>query len=124
MKTDGYFIGMKEMSKGDIITELYETHFVENYAFKIAGEIDRIYLEDIVGDLYLIICELPDEFIVNLYTKCGINCFRQYVSGIIIKQIRSFNSKVYRLYKKNYGTTIPLSSIENTDELWAEIEKL
>lgn len=114
---------MNEKSKSEIITELYRTRFVENYAFKIAGEIDRIYFEDIVGDLYLIICELPDEFIVNLYNKCGINCFRQYVSGIIIKQIRSFNSKVYRQYKKDYGNVIPLSQIENADQLWAENEK-
>lgn len=108
---------MNEKSKSEIITELYRTRFVENYAFKIAGDIDRAFFEDIVGDLYLFICELPDEFVINLYNKCGINCFRKYVSGIIVKQLFSTNSKVYRQYKKNYGRTIPLSSIENTDEL-------
>lgn len=110
-------------SKSEIITELYDTHFVENYAFKIAGDIDRAFFDDIVGDLYLFICELPEEFVVNLYNKCGINCFRQYVSGIIVKQLFSTNSKVYRQYKRDFAKTILLSSIENADEIWAENEK-
>ena len=113
---------MEEKSKSEILTELYNTHFVENYAFKMAGKLDKIFFEDIVGELYLFICELPEDFIMGIYNKCGINCFRQYVSGIIVKQLRSKNSIIYRKYKKGYNTTIPLSLIPRPTPTWEENE--
>lgn len=114
---------MKEKSKTEILTELYNTHFVKNYAFKVSGRLDKVFFEDIVGELYLFICELPEDLIVGIYNKCGINCFRQYVSGIIVKQLRSKNSVIYRKYKKDYNTTIPLSSILQPERTWEENER-
>jgi hypothetical protein len=107
-------------TKEQILVELYDTQFVDNYARKIAGVVDRMYLEDIVGDLYLMICELPADLIVTVYNRCGINCFRQYISGMIYRQMKSTNSKVYRNYKKHAYDTIPASQVENIDKVWGE----
>lgn len=110
----------------DIITELYETHFVENYARKIAGELDKPFLDDIIGDLYVMICEQRADTIQSIYNGCGINCFRRYVSGLIVRQMKSTNSKVWRKYKKNADKTQPLSTVTNLEEYmkrWEENEK-
>lgn len=107
-------------TKEQILVELYETHFVDNYSRKIAGVVDRMYLEDIVGDLYLMICELPADLVTTVYNRCGINCFRQYISGMIYRQMMSTNSKVYRKYKKHAYDTIPASQVENIDKIWEE----
>lgn len=105
-------------TKAQILVELYETHFVENYARKTAGEVDRRYLEDIVGELYLMICELPDKFITDIYNACGLNCFRRYVAGIVVRQMRSTNSKVYRVYKRHAFDVVPASQVEEFDRIW------
>jgi hypothetical protein len=107
-------------SKQQILMELYRTHFVENYARKIANDADRVFLDDIVGELYVIICELPERTITDIYNGCGINCFRRYISGIVVRQMRSENSKVYRLYKLHAQRHIPASMVENFETLWEE----
>lgn len=107
-------------SKEQILTELYETHFVENYTHKLASNADMEMFDDIVGEIYVIICELPAKLITQIYNGCGINCFRRYVSGIINKQIRSNNSRVYRVYKRHMFKTIAASNLPDFDWLWEE----
>lgn len=110
----------------EIIEELYATHFVENYAKKLAGELDKPYLEDIIGDLYLMICEQSAETIKSIYNGCGINCFRRYISGLVYRQMRSTNSRIWRKYKRAVSVTQPLSTVSNLEEVlkqWEESEK-
>lgn len=107
-------------SKQQILIELYRTHFVENYVRKIANEVDMMMFDDIVGELYLIICELPGNVITSVYNQCGINCFRRYISGIVVKQMRSNNSKIYWKYKRHLYNTIPASQVENFEAIWEE----
>lgn len=107
-------------SKQQIIMELYETNFVEKYARKIANDADRMFLDDIVAELYLYICEMPTDLITGIYNRCGINCFRRYISGVVFKQMRSQNSKIYWKYKRHAQRYIPASQVENFERLWEE----
>lgn len=89
-----------------IITELYNTHFVENYARKFCGEADMVNYEDIIQELYLLICE-KEEAITKAYKKGGINAVRRYASGLITRQLRSTRSSTYRKYTLHVYTEIP-----------------
>lgn len=94
------------MTKSDIIAELYRSHFVEVDARRFMGCADRQWADDIVAELYAMICELPERLVVEIYDGCGAECFRRYVAGLIIRQLRSTNSKIYRKYTSHvYRTT-------------------
>ena len=86
------------MTRDQIITELHASHLVENYAAKFMGAADAQYRDDIVGELYMMICELPVKMVEDMVSRCGMRCFRSYVSGIIVRQMRSDHSRVYRRY--------------------------
>ena len=91
-----------------IITELYNTHFVENYARKFCGEADMVNYEDIVQELYLKICEVPAATLQAAYAKGGINAVRRYVSGLITRQLRSTRSNtIYKKYTEKVYKEIP-----------------
>lgn len=98
-------------AKNDIIEELKATAFVENYARQFCGIADRVYFDDIVAELYLIICELPAKLVEQIYNGCGIDCFRRYVSGIVVKQMRSDNSRVYRKYTRHVYRETPVEVV-------------
>lgn len=108
-----------EKSKQQIIEELVATHFVENYTRQIGDSLDQQNLDDIVAELYLMICEIPESFITGIYNGCGINCFRRYISGLIVRQLRSTNSKIYRKYKR-VAIRTKLVSDNLKFELWVE----
>lgn len=99
--------------RNDIIGELVETQFVEHYAARFCGRNDFVNFDDIVAELYLIICELPESTLTTIYDAAGINGIRQYVSGIIIKQLRSKNSRIYHKYTKHtyYECTFDMSEL-------------
>ncbi len=88
-------------NREQIITELYATHFVENYVRQFAGSADRVYLDDITDEIYLIICEIPAEKITTIYNTEGIAGVRGYVSGLITRQLRSNNSRCFRRYTRH-----------------------
>lgn len=102
-------------TREQIITELYATHFVDNYVRCFAGKADRVYLDDITAELYLIISELPATLLTGIYASHGINGIRRYVSGVITRQLRSDNSRVYRKYTRHVYRHQPCEQM-----LWAE----
>lgn len=103
----------------DILTELYNTHFVENYARKFCGVADMQYYDDIVQELYLLLCEKSDT-IQAAYSKGGINAVRRYASGLITRQLRSTRSNsIYQKYTIRVYTEIPTPT-EELPGLWHE----
>lgn len=111
----GYFIFVT--MRDQIITELKRTKFVENYARRFAFGAEAVYFDDIVAELYMQICELPTSLMVQIYEGCGINCFRRYVSGLIIRQLRSKNSKIYKKYTLHVKIEEPVESMSK----WANV---
>lgn len=109
------------MTREQIIIELYNSHFVENYARKYCGKIDMLFFDDIVQELYTMICELPDEKLTVLCQQKGYNAVRRYVSGLIIRQMRSQNSIIYKLYTGHYYNEQPSPNIGTWEEEKSEI---
>ena len=86
-----------ELNKQTIINELIETNFVENYCRqKITNK--EIPVEEAIQHIYLIICELEEEKLIQWYKEGGINKIRQVVSGIISRQLNSTNSEFFYTY--------------------------
>lgn len=94
-----------------ILVELYNTRFVENYARSFCGAVDMQHFDDIVQELYSIICEIPEDRLTKIYAKGGINSVRRYVSGIITRQLRSTSSTIFKKYTWH-------SYREQTTDLW------
>lgn len=92
-------------TKNEILNELYETDFVKKYTAKLLKQKD--FLQDAEQEIWLIICNQPSERIENLYENGGINKVRQFVSGIISRQINSTTSNFYNTYiKKDFNDSI------------------
>lgn len=91
---------MQSISKNQILEELYNTEFVDKYIYKLSNSLDLALIDDIKGEIWVIICEIKEDRIISLYKQGGINKVRQFVSGIIYRQIRSKTSPIYKKYKK------------------------
>lgn len=86
-----------ELNKEKIINELIETNFVENYCRqKLTNK--EIDIEEAIQHIYLIICEIEEEKLIQWYSEGGINKIRQVVSGIISRQLNSTNSEFFYTY--------------------------
>lgn len=112
------------MTRNEIITELYKTQFVEKYAAMFMSEADRINKQDIIQDLYLMVCELNPERLCAIYDSGKINGVRRFVAGLIIRQMRSDHSEIYRRYTRRVYKELPTGSVHefrniaNDTDLW------
>lgn len=100
----------------EIITELYSTHFVENYTRQFCGVADMQNYEDIIQELYAMICEIPANKLTKAYNRGGINAVRRYVSGLITRQMRSDHSTIYRKYTMKVYTELPVNDFTQWHE--------
>lgn len=85
-------------TKEEIIKELYNTGFVFKYTAKLLKQ--KELLDDAVAEIWLIIAELSEQRLQQLYNEGKINKVRQLVSGIISRQMNSKNSRFYYTYIK------------------------
>lgn len=93
-------------SKRQVLDEIYRDHTVERYVSKMASMSDLEFYDDIVGELYLMLCELPAKTVEDIYNGCGKKCFQRYVYCIIEKQVKSANSIIYRKYKRHKNKNV------------------
>ena len=87
--------------KDVVIKWIYDTHLVEwytTYLMKKSMEEDGV--EDRIQELFLMICEIPEEKWKGLYAQ-GQYAVSAYVTGIIHQQIISVNSAIYKKYTKH-----------------------
>lgn len=108
-------------SKRQVLDEIYRDHTVERYVNKMASESDLEFYDDIVGELYLMLCELPAKTVEEIYNGCGKKCFQRYVYCIIEKQVKSANSIIYRKYKRHKNknvTGIRLKDMQRVVEIF------
>lgn len=88
----------------------YVTYTLERY-------IDDEYVQDCIGELWLIICEVKQEKWDYLFHQ-GKMCVSAYVTGIIRQQCVSSNSRLYKLYDK-YNSM----EINKDDDFWYRYEE-
>lgn len=94
-------IPLESDKRDDVINWIYATHIVEwytTYLMKKPVEDDNV--ADRIQELYLMICEIPEEKWKGLYAQ-GQYAVSAYVTGIIHQQIISENSAIYKKYTKH-----------------------
>lgn len=87
-------------NKTQILQELYNTQFVENYLKTFVRSNDIDFVQDEIQDIYLIVGEMNEERLKGFYDKGGINAVRRFVAGVIYRQMNSTTSKIHALYRK------------------------
>lgn len=113
---------MRKKSREEILDELIATGFIEKYARQLSKACDEDYIEDGIQDIWLIILNLSEEKLQDLYYSQktnNINAVRRYCSGIIHRQIVSTSSAYYKQYHKPH-----LYDDENTSYSIADKEEL
>lgn len=92
--------------KDVVIKWIYDTHLVEWYTtYLMKKSIEEDGVEDIIQELFLMICEIPEEKWKGLYAQ-GQYAISAYVTGIIHQQIISVNSAIYKKYTKYEATQV------------------
>lgn len=89
-----------------VLKWIYDTHIVEWYTtYLIKKSMEEDGVEDRIQELFLMICEIPEEKWKELYAQ-GQYAVSAYVTGIIHQQIISGNSAIYKKYTKYEATQI------------------
>lgn len=103
------------VTRNEILVELYNTQFVENYAKKFVKGNDIENLEDEIQELYLIAAEIPEERLINMYRTDGINGVRRFMAGVIHRQMNSTTSLIHSKYRKHKINTFTTDGMSVED---------
>lgn len=104
--------------KEDIIQWIYDTHIVEWYTTLLLHKgLDDEDTADKVQEIYLMLCEIPDEKWKDLY-KQGRVSVGAYVTGVIHQQIVSKNSLIFYKYNKH-----EIMELKKDDLFWEKYDE-
>lgn len=81
------------MTKTEIVQELYDTEFVQKYSPQFVMQKDLT--DDFIQEVWLEIMEIPEDKLKAMYEADGINGVRKYVSGLIIRTLKSDTSRAH-----------------------------
>ena len=94
-------LDLQDGKRETIIKWLYDCHIVEWYAtYLLRLPLTAKDMQDKIQEIYLIICEIPQEKWDYLYMQ-GKFSVSAYVTGIIHQQLISTTSTIFKKYK-NY----------------------
>lgn len=110
-------------NKTQILQELYNTQFVENYLKTFVRSNDIDFVQDEIQDIYLIVGEMDEERLKGFYDKGGINAVRRFVAGVIYRQMNSKTSKIHSLYRKRQSNVSSADGL-TIKELERGVERL
>jgi hypothetical protein len=101
-------LDLPDGSRDSILTWIYKTNLVPWYATYILQKpYEDDLVQDLIGELYLIICEIKEEKWNELYQQ-GKFAISGYVTGIIKQQLWSDSSTIYHKYYKYYNRYITM----------------
>ena len=104
---------LENSDRDTIIKWLYNSNLLQWYVTYILEKpIDDEYVQDCIGELWLMICEIPQEKWDYLYEQ-GKMSVSAYVTGVIRQQIVSTNSRIYKLLGKYKAM-----EINKSEEFW------
>jgi hypothetical protein len=106
------------MTKNQIIEKLYLSKNL-NDCIKKMEPVDL--QEDLKSEVIAIVCEWPEEKIVDLHTK---NQLEFYVVRVILNQIKSKTSPFYKKYRQSFAELTGEESHECTDLKEREVKEL
>ena len=93
------------MNRDELLEYVYNLNLVPAYTRQLANSSDWNIIEDITQEIWLQICEVPEEKWTKLLgqgtKKDSFKAVRGYISGLIYRNVKSVNSKVYNRLKKH-----------------------
>lgn len=112
------------MNRDELLKYLYDIGLVQGYCRKLANSSDWNIIEDIVQEIWLQICEVPEEKwskLLSQGTKSdSFKAVRGYISGLIYRNVKSENSRVFNKLKKHQKKEVLTDSGFITDEEFGE----
>lgn len=109
---------LADNNRDTIIEWLYKSNLLQWYVTYILEKpIDDEYVQDCIGELWVIICEIPQDKWNELYEQ-GKMCISAYITGIIRQQVISNNSRIYKLLDKYKAM-----EINKSEEFWLRYEE-
>ena len=99
-------LDLKNGDRETILDWIYRTNIVPWYAtYILQKDYEDDLVQDLIGELYLIICEISEDKWKELYQQ-GKFAISGYVTGIIKQQIYSDSSRIYYKYYKHANREI------------------
>ena len=96
------------MDRDSILIEIYNKHIIERVCSAYWSKIGDLK-EDCIQYIWLLICELPEKKLIDLYSK---NQLDYYIYSIGRNQIWNDKSSFYQLYKGKL------------QQVWGELENI
>lgn len=101
--------------RNKIITELYNTNFIQNYTRQIwEFETEEDYL-DTIQFMFEFMLQIEPKRLISFYKKEGINGVRRFAAGLIVRNLRSETSPLYYKLFKNRKNEITFDNNINYD---------
>lgn len=114
---------MELEERNKLIEDIYNTGLIQNYIKKLAYKADLQEYDDILQECWIQICEIKPERWEELLSQGKEHdkyfAVRGYISGIVYRQVRSRNSKIYAKFKKHKEY-----EIMQTAEQWEKLENI
>lgn len=112
------------MNKNDTLNYIYDLGLVQGYLGKLIYNTDKEDYDDYFQEIFLQLCEVPEEKWQKLWEQGtkndGAKAIRGYVSGLIHRNVRSKNSRLYYKLKKYKEREVPFSEYLGADGLLGE----
>lgn len=93
------------MNRNELLQFIYDLGLVQGYCRKLANSSDWPMIDDLVQEIFLQLCEVPEDKWADLQKqgtkKDNMKAVRGYVSGLIYRNIKSKNSRYYNKMKKH-----------------------
>lgn len=103
------------ITKDRIMKWMADTKYIEGFIHKRIHPLDKDYIDDYIQEVWLQILELDGEKIVEIY-KSGKGRFTNYIKALIMNNIRSTCSNLYKHIRQPRVNEVYL-----TDEQWVEM---
>lgn len=86
---------LESSDRDTVIQWLWDSELVQWYTtWLLQRDIEDEYVQDVIGELWVMICEIPQEKWDFLYAQ-GKMSISAYITGLIHQQVISTNSKIY-----------------------------
>lgn len=110
------------MNRNDTLTYIYDLGLVQGYLGKLIYNTDKEDYDDYFQEIWVQLAEVSEEKWNNLWSQGtkndGAKAIRGYVSGLIHRNVRSKNSRLYYKLKKYKEREVPFSEYLGADCLF------
>lgn len=110
---------IQKLTREKILEELHLCEFVEKFTREKC--LQQEYLDDFIQEVWLIICQIPEERLIKLYNQDGsINGVRRFVAGIICRTVASQTSEAYYKLSKRDCRNLAIKMNNDRKIKWDE----